>query len=93
MSTEPEVFIVERSFEEPVSFEQIQALEDGAAWCLAEHRVTFVRTFLSADRRRMICVYTAPDAESVRASQRKAGLPFERVWPATVHEAPSQPAG
>jgi len=28
----------------------------------------------------MICLYHAPDAESVRLAQRQAGMPLERVW-------------
>ena len=28
----------------------------------------------------MLCLYEAPDAESVRQAQREAGVPFERAW-------------
>lgn len=84
------VVVVERSFDEPVEFAAIQALEDRGAWCLEEHRVRFVRTWFSKDRRRMVCLYEAPDAESVRIAQRKAGMPLDRVWSA-VHNPP--PAG
>ena len=72
--------VVERSFEEPVSVEELQAVEDAGAWCMELHRVTFLRTFFSQDRKRMLCLYHAPDAESVRQAQRKAGMPTERVW-------------
>ena len=27
-----------------------------------------------------MCLYRAPDAESVRIAQREAGMPVERVW-------------
>jgi hypothetical protein len=40
-----------------------------------------VRTLFSTDRKRMICLYHAPDAESVRLAQRAAGMPFGEVWP------------
>lgn len=73
--------VVERAFDEPASIESLQAQEDAKRWCLDVHHVTFVRTFFSSDRKRMICLYQAPDAESVRAAQRQAGLPFDRVWP------------
>ncbi len=76
----PANVVVERSFPEPVSLEAIQAIEDGHAWCLEAHHVRFSRTAFSADRRRMICLYQAPDAESVRLAQREAGMPLERVW-------------
>jgi hypothetical protein len=72
--------LVGRRFENPVAFEQVQALEDAGAGCLETHRVSFVRTFFSTDRRRMICLYHAPDAESVRIAQRAANMPVERIW-------------
>lgn len=72
--------LVERSFSNPVELEEIQAIEDAGAWCLETHRVTFVRTFFSRDRKRMICLYRAPDAESVRLAQRQAQVPFDLVW-------------
>lgn len=78
--------VVERSFPEPVRFEDVQAKEDASAWCLEAHGVRFLRTFFSADRRRMICVYEAPDAESVRLANREAGLPFDAVWTASILE-------
>jgi uncharacterized protein DUF4242 len=81
--------IVERSFEEPMEFAAIQAIEDRGAWCLEEHRVRFVRTYFSKDRRRMICLYEAPDADSVRIAQQKAGMPLDRVWSATRNPAPA----
>ncbi len=72
--------LVERSFAAPVTVAQIQALEDAGAGCLRSHRVRFVRTYFSRDGRRMLCLYHAPDTESVRLAQRQAGMPLERVW-------------
>ena len=72
--------IVSRRFEEPVTLDSVQAIEDAGAWCLEAHNVRFLRTFFSRDRMRMICLYRAPDAESVRLAQRQAGMPVERVW-------------
>ena len=72
--------VVERRFDEPVTVESLQAIEDAAAWCMDLHKVSFLRTFFSADCKRMICLYQAPDAESVRLAQNQAGMPVERVW-------------
>lgn len=77
---EPNV-LVARSFETPVTFEEVQAAEDASAWCLQTHQVRFVRTFFSGDRKRMLCLYRAPDAEAVRLAQREARLPFDAIWP------------
>jgi hypothetical protein len=72
--------VVTRSWNEPVDLPDIQAMEDSNAWCLEAHDVQFVRTFFAADRRRMACLYRAPDAESVRLAQIQAGMPVERIW-------------
>lgn len=85
--------LVERQFEEPVALEAIQAAEDAHAACLEANRVTFLRTYFSLDRKRMICLYHAPDAESVRLVQREAQMPFEDVWSfSPVHPPPDSPA-
>jgi len=83
--------LVERRFDEPVTLAQIQAIEDAGIHCLETRDVHFVRTFFAADQRRMICLYRAPDAESVREAQRQAGVPFDVAWafrvvsPADLH--------
>ena len=76
--------IVERKFEGPESMDELQAQEDRFAWCLEQHRVKFIRSYFSKDRKRMICEYEAPDAEAVREVQRTASMPFERIWTAEV---------
>jgi len=73
--------VVERSWSEPVNMDDIAAIEEAGSWCLEAHDVTFIRTFFSRDRKRMVCLYQAPDAESVRMSQNKAKMPFDQVWP------------
>jgi Nickel responsive protein SCO4226-like len=72
--------LVQRSFAGPVQLADIQAIEDAGAWCLEARNVVFVRTYFARDRTRMVCLYRAPDAESVRAAQREAKVPFDDVW-------------
>ena len=78
--------IVERKFENPEVFDDLQAQEERFAWCLEQHQVKFIRSYFSKDRRRMICEYEAPDAETVREVQRTASMPFERIWTAEVFD-------
>jgi hypothetical protein len=75
-----EIVLVERSFGEPVRFEDVQRLEREATWCLDLYRVRFLHTYVARDGMRMVCVYEAPDAESVRLANETAKLPFERVY-------------
>ena len=44
------------------------------------HGVRFLRSYFSTDGRRMLCLYEAPDVESVRFANRQAGLPFDLAW-------------
>jgi hypothetical protein len=78
--------VVERSFEQPCKFEELQAQEDEGAWCLEQHSVRFIRTYFSRDKLRMICLYEAPDAESVRTAQRTIDMPVDRVWAADCRD-------
>jgi hypothetical protein len=76
--------VVERRFDAPTTLAEIQAIEDAGAQCLEMRNVEFVCTLFCTDRTRMICLYRAPDAESVRQAQREAGMPFEAVWACDV---------
>jgi hypothetical protein len=84
-----EAVVVERRLPEPMDEDRVREAARGGQWCLEQHGCRLVRSYLSADGKTMTCVFAAPDAESVRLAQRQSGLPFERVWPATVHEAPA----
>jgi len=72
--------LVERSFAQPVPFESIAALAKANASCLELHGAEFMRSYFARDGKRMLCLYRAPDAESVRSAQRAAQMPFDRVW-------------
>ncbi len=76
--------MVERSFEPPLTEEELRAVEARMAPCLELYDVRWIRSFWSSDRRRMICEYDAADAASVRNVQREAEAKFERMWAAEV---------
>ena len=78
--------IVERSFETPADIDALQAREDAGRWCLDLHRVRFRHSYLALDRKRMLCLYHAPDAESVRIAQRQIDMPVDDIWSAGRHE-------
>ena len=79
--------MVERVFETPVTLEMAGNVEAAHADCLERYRVQRVARFASQDGKRMVCVFEAPDAESVRQGMKQVGLPFVRVYPATFHVA------
>jgi len=78
--------VVERNFAVPQTDTDFAAVADRERGCLDINRVAWKRSLLSEDRKRMICEYEAPDAESVRRVQRQAEVPFDRVWVAEVLE-------
>jgi Nickel responsive protein SCO4226-like len=72
--------MVTRCFNDPVALDDIQAIEDAGQGCLEMRNVTFIKTLFSVDRKRMMCLYRAPDAEAVRDAQREAGMPVDQIW-------------
>jgi hypothetical protein len=48
--------------------------------CLAARDARWVQTYLSVDRRRIVCEFEAPDADALREALRSADVRFERAW-------------
>jgi Protein of unknown function (DUF4242) len=80
------LIIVERSFERPPTDADLDVVAERMKQCKEIRSITWKRSVLSRDRRRMICEFEAPDAETVRKVQLEAGAPFDRVWSAETHE-------
>ena len=72
--------IVEQVFDPPLTDEEHRRLSKRIDSCAQMRNARWMRSYLSADRKRMICHFEAPDAQSVRDSFRAAGAGFERVW-------------
>ena len=72
--------LVGHTFDEPVAFGAHRVHVDVQIGCFQIHRARLVRSYLSADRRRVFSLYQAPDAESVRIAHREAGLPPDCIW-------------
>lgn len=80
------LIVVERSFEQPPSETDLATVAEREKKCKEIRSITWKRSVMSKDGRRMICEYEAPDAETVRRVQLEAGAPFDRIWPAVMHE-------
>ena len=72
--------IVEQTFDPPLTDDEHSRLGQRLDPCLESHGARWVRSYLSSDRRRMVCEFEAADAEAVRHSYRSAGVTFDRVW-------------
>lgn len=88
--------VVERTFPAAINVDELAALEAAIPHCFELRRVRWMRTFISRDRRRMMCLYDAPDAESVRYTQDTGGLPYDAIWAGallTRKRPPQRPDG
>ena len=78
------ILVLEQTFEPPMTDEQLNAAARRLDKCLEQHGARWMRSYVSGDRRRMICEFEAPDAEAVRESARSAGVSFDACWPASL---------
>jgi hypothetical protein len=79
------IMVLEQSFDTPVTPDELNAMGKRVDRCLEVHGARWMRSYLSLDRKRIICEFEAADAEKVRESYRSAGVEFERVWSADVY--------
>jgi hypothetical protein len=80
-----ECVVVERLFDPGVTMQDVRLLDESSAWCKDAYGIRLLHSYVSADGKRVICVYEAPDAEAVRVANRQAGAPFEEVWTAALY--------
>lgn len=53
--------------------------------CFDLYRVRAIRSYLMPDGKRLVCVFEAPDAESVRAVLKARQSPPGTVWTCSLH--------
>ncbi len=78
--------ILEKEFDPPLTEEQHNQEAQRTDPCLEAYGARWIRSYLSADRRRIVCEFEAEDADAVRSAFRSAGVAFTRVWTAEVFE-------
>jgi hypothetical protein len=66
-------------FEQPMTPAELESIEGYGGMCLQSHRVRLLRAYVASDRRRVLCLCLAADAESVRLALRETSPPFERI--------------
>jgi hypothetical protein len=75
-------YLVERSFPDglavPLSEAGAQACQDVVA-INAEQLVTWVHSYVTADRKHTFCVYDAPTPEAIRQVAERNKLPVDRI--------------
>ena len=80
-------YMVERTFHDGLA---IPVNEQGAATCLlvvdnnAQDGVTWVHSYVTADKRKTFCIYDGPTPDAVRSAAQRNGLPVDRITPVSV---------
>lgn len=75
-------YVVEREFPDGLN---IPVDENGARACLAvvesnaADGVTWVVSFVSADKKKTFCIYDGPSPEAIRRTANRNKLPVERI--------------
>jgi hypothetical protein len=70
-------YIIERSFAEQLvltndGIESVKRIND-------EEGVTWIFSFLSADKKKTYCLYEAPNPEAIRAAARRNNIPADVI--------------
>ncbi len=80
-------YMVERSFPDglhiPVNDEGVSAV-CGIVANNADYGVTWVHSYVSADKSRTFCVYDAPSPEAIREAGAKNGVPVDAIHEVSV---------
>jgi hypothetical protein len=80
-------YMVERSFSNGLN---IPMTEEGAAVCRTvvgnntEDNVTWVHSYVSADKSKTFCLYDAPNPEAIRRVAQKNKLPVDHITEVSV---------
>src|SRR3954453_8191752 len=71
------LYMIERTFAEDldVSGEDVKLIDE----INDDEGVSWLFSFLSADRRRTYCLYEAPSPEAIRAAAQRANVPVDQV--------------
>jgi hypothetical protein len=71
------LYLIERTFAEQLELtsEDVRLIED----VNADEGVSWLYSFLTADRRRTYCLYEAPSPDAILAAARRANVPADKV--------------
>ena len=71
------LYMVERAFAEQLDLthEDVELIDD----INADEGVSWLFSFLSADRRRTYCLYEAPSPEAIMTAARRASIPADEI--------------
>lgn len=72
--------VLERSFDPENARAEFARQARNLESCIETRDVRPIRSVIASDFSRSFCEFEAPDADTLRAACRHAGVAFERVW-------------
>lgn len=82
-------YVVERTFPEGIN---IPMNEKGCQIVLGvisnntEEQVTWIHSYVSADKKKTFCIYDAPSSEAIRKVAEKNGIPVDNITEVKVFD-------
>jgi hypothetical protein len=80
-----DVVVIETLFDPPLTDEEHNRMGERIDRCASLRSARWMRSYLSADRKQMVCEFEAPDVEAVRDAYRSAQVEFVRAWKAELY--------
>jgi hypothetical protein len=76
------IYVCERRFDKPLRRAVFETASTRLLPCLEAREVTWIASYFADDGLRAVCLFDAPDAESIREAVNTAGNPpFQAIWP------------
>lgn len=85
------LILIETVAKQPLTHEVLEFADQQITPCVQARNGRWRYSLLSSDRHRMICVYDAPDAESIRDAYRRGGFAYSRAWAGYVVQPEGTP--
>lgn len=76
--------VLERTFDPETGRAEFDRAARDLERCLETREIVPIRSVVAADYTRAFCEFDAPDADTLRAALRRAGIRFERVWTGSI---------
>ena len=73
------LYLIERNFAEQIAL--TKEMVDVAAVVIGEEGNDWLFSFLSADKKKMYCLYDAPNPDTILAAAKRLGLPADVIVP------------
>jgi hypothetical protein len=79
--------VMVRLYDEPRSDTHIDTMNQAIGPCLDVNGVTHLQTLASVDRKRFICVFESPDAQTVKRAIDSSGVAYVRIYTVDVFKS------